>query len=232
VGTYEDALKRAIERGDTALPEELWGADRLKQVGVSGVTPEPDVYDAYNMFVDRDAPYSYNVKKGQRPSRVKAPLEGPPLPEMGPEIPGAERFVRGSELAAGKVSGLMGKALKFLGHPAVVAGTFLPDGVKILRGLTRAAREAHEQDIYVNQMLEVEVEERRRRRERYANERRRSMLRDENARRLAMYAPHLFNQVMAGRKLPRDAVVVGGQPRVDLLDELAQGMADGEWGDQ
>jgi hypothetical protein len=55
------------------------------------------------------------------------------------------------------------------------------------------------------------------------------MLRDENARRLAQFAPHLFNQVMAGRKLPRDAVVVGGQPRMDLLDELSQSMADGAW---
>lgn len=147
----------------------------------------------------------------------------------GPAIPGSERFVRGSELKAAKVSGLMGKALKFLGHPAVVAGMFAPDAVKILGKLSRAARQAREQDIYVNQLLEVGVEERRRRRDQYAQERKRGMLRDENARRLAMFAPHLYNQVMAGRKLPRDAVVVGGQPRIDLLDELAQSMADGAW---
>lgn len=37
-------------------------------------------------------------------------------------------------------------------------------------------------------------------------------------------APHLYNQVMAGRRLPQGSVVLGGQPRQDLMEELATHM--------
>ena len=37
-------------------------------------------------------------------------------------------------------------------------------------------------------------------------------------------APHLYNQVMAGRRLPQGSVVLGGQPRQDLMEELASYM--------
>lgn len=36
--------------------------------------------------------------------------------------------------------------------------------------------------------------------------------------------PHLYNQVMAGRRLPQGSVVLGGQPREDLMEELASYM--------
>ena len=41
---------------------------------------------------------------------------------------------------------------------------------------------------------------------------------------LALRDPHLYAQVMAGRHLPQDAVVLGGAPRQDLMEELAQHM--------
>jgi|18_taG_2_1085343.scaffolds.fasta_scaffold34062_2 hypothetical protein len=47
--------------------------------------------------------------------------------------------------------------------------------------------------------------------------------------RLAALDPHLYNEVMAGRSLPKDAVVFGGQPRTDLMEELAMSMADGQF---
>lgn len=36
--------------------------------------------------------------------------------------------------------------------------------------------------------------------------------------------PHLYSQVMAGRVLPQGAVVLGGRPRTDLMEELAYSM--------
>ena len=36
--------------------------------------------------------------------------------------------------------------------------------------------------------------------------------------------PHLYNQVMAGRRLPQGSVVLGGAPRQDLMEELASYM--------
>ena len=37
-------------------------------------------------------------------------------------------------------------------------------------------------------------------------------------------APDVYQSVMAGRRLPQGAVVLGGRPRQDLLQELAQNM--------
>jgi hypothetical protein len=47
--------------------------------------------------------------------------------------------------------------------------------------------------------------------------------------RLAALDPHLYNEVMAGRSLPKDAVVFGGQPRQDLMEELSTAMAQGQF---
>ena len=37
-------------------------------------------------------------------------------------------------------------------------------------------------------------------------------------------SPHLHDQILAGRILPQGAVVLGGNPRTDLLEELAYNM--------
>ena len=44
---------------------------------------------------------------------------------------------------------------------------------------------------------------------------------------IAQNSPALYNQVSAGRRLPRGAVVLGGQPRQDLLMELARAVDSG-----
>jgi len=43
--------------------------------------------------------------------------------------------------------------------------------------------------------------------------------------RLAASSPQTYQQVMTGRQLPQGAVVLGGQPRVDLMEDLALRMA-------
>jgi hypothetical protein len=50
--------------------------------------------------------------------------------------------------------------------------------------------------------------------------------------RLAALDPHLYNEVMAGRSLPKDAVVFGGQPRQDLMEQLSMAMAQGQFKEQ
>jgi len=52
-------------------------------------------------------------------------------------------------------------------------------------------------------------------------------LMSQNMARLASASPQLYNQVMAGRQLPEGAVVIGGQPRQDLMEMLAYDMATG-----
>ena len=47
----------------------------------------------------------------------------------------------------------------------------------------------------------------------------------EAIRQLALYSPQKYQEVLAGRTLPQDAVVIGGSPRVDLLQQFANDAA-------
>lgn len=49
---------------------------------------------------------------------------------------------------------------------------------------------------------------------------------------LAATSPHLYNQILAGRSLPQGAVVLGGTPRTDIMEQLAYGMASGQFNEQ
>lgn len=51
----------------------------------------------------------------------------------------------------------------------------------------------------------------------------------ENQARLAAFDPHTYYEVLAGRRLPIGAVVFGGAPRTDLMEQLAYGMATGKY---
>ena len=50
-----------------------------------------------------------------------------------------------------------------------------------------------------------------------------------NQRRLAQANPSLYTSVMAGRRVPSNSVVLGGQPRMDLMKELAASMDSGRY---
>lgn len=129
-------------------------------------------------------------------------------------------------------SGMMSKALKFVESPPATAAMMLPMGVGILRSISGAVRKANEEDQLFQQLLWSEAKDRIEERKQLAQERKIKQLREENQRRLAMYAPHLYNKVMAGRDLPRDSVVIGGRPRMDLLQELADQMAQGSFSEE
>ena len=53
-----------------------------------------------------------------------------------------------------------------------------------------------------------------------------------NERLLAQRAPNLYNKILAGRPLPSGAVVIGGAPRRDLMQELANAMSAGAFSNQ
>jgi hypothetical protein len=52
----------------------------------------------------------------------------------------------------------------------------------------------------------------------------------ENMARLASSSPHLYNQLLAGRRLPEDAEVIGGASSTDVLEEVAMAMSMGKFG--
>lgn len=42
-----------------------------------------------------------------------------------------------------------------------------------------------------------------------------------NEARLAMYSPHTYQELAAGRRIPKGTVAIVGQPRRDLLEEIS-----------
>jgi hypothetical protein len=53
---------------------------------------------------------------------------------------------------------------------------------------------------------------------------------EQNLARLQANAPDLYMRAAAGRILPQGAVVIGGVPRTDLLNELGMAMSNGQFG--
>ena len=50
----------------------------------------------------------------------------------------------------------------------------------------------------------------------------------EAVRQLAFYSPQKYQELLAGRKLPQDAIVIGGSPRAALLQQFATDAAMGQ----
>jgi len=48
-----------------------------------------------------------------------------------------------------------------------------------------------------------------------------------NMARIAALDPHLYNELLVGRSLPRGAVVIGGEPKTDFLEQVAFEMSTG-----
>lgn len=55
---------------------------------------------------------------------------------------------------------------------------------------------------------------------------------NENQKRLAQSAPDLYTSVMAGQRVPKGSVVLGGRPREDLMRQLAASMDSGRYKQQ
>lgn len=108
--------------------------------------------------------------------------------------------------AAGIDIGVLGAEM---GHPVYQAA--VPEG--ILAG--RKLRETAAQELGTQEALRS-VRER-------SKQLRESIRR--NIQVIAQTNPQLYNELVAGKRLPRGAVVLGGPPRRDLLEEVATMMA-------
>jgi len=150
-------------------------------------------------------------------------FEGPPKPSevegvggLFAKAKGAVKKGMGGVGTLGKVGGALG-LIDLLGRPAknMVYGLedMLPSVV----------------DKRMERVLEGQQQARDFQRMRAERDKRMQVLQRKNTAMMAQYAPHLFNQLMAGRTLPRDATVIGGEPRADLVQEVATQMANGQF---
>jgi len=177
--------------------------------------------------------------QGQYPGPIGPDPIGPHSSPIGPpESP--TRIARKGRVAAGRAVqaspagrlGAIGK--KMLGSPLKMglAGAALGVANMVGPDLYKGARESlgFNEDKKTRQLKEMlDATEAIERFGRIQKRRQRDLetMVNVNTEMLARNAPHLFNQIMAGRELPQDATVIGGEPRSDLMREVATQMSQG-----
>lgn len=126
------------------------------------------------------------------------------------KVKGAGKGVGKGVLGIGAAGLAMG-AIDLLAEPVA---DFV-GGLEITGGAQRRFKKAYAQD---RALMRAQLA-------RQEREKRLARLRAENMAIIARTNPHLFLELSAGQKLPEDAVVIGGQPRQDLLEQVAEAMA-------
>lgn len=105
-----------------------------------------------------------------------------------------------------------------LGVPlAMEGGDFLPKVVSRETGQTQ------------QRAIQAEMTMRALEKEKMLRSQRLQMDMKANVARLAAMAPDVYSQVLAGRRIPRGGVVIGGTPRIDLMEDLASSMSQGRF---
>ena len=150
---------------------------------------------------------------------------------------GAEKIVRKGEFA-----GVMGKAAKVglraaIKHPVLTginAITMIPLALSAGKGIVNGLSSAVPgEDAIGNASFDtvqrLEEEARRADLRRQMVQENRARVLAQNTMSLMQNAPDVAAQILAGRRLPRGGVVIGGTPRVDLMQEMAGQMADGSF---
>jgi hypothetical protein len=147
------------------------------------------------------------AKRGKPVPPAPAPAPAPTAPaETGGAVARRLSMIRNNPgkttLALGGLAGLVGGLVRASQTP--------PDYSNIERAVTEATRRAKSERV-------AQILERSRMEQAIA----------QNQARLAQANPTLYTSVMAGRKVPSGAVVLGGRPRTDLMRELAASMDSG-----
>lgn len=144
----------------------------------------------------------------------------------------AGKSVRGTKASGPAVTGMAAGIGKHFGkHPKLAAlegaGIALPVGAA-LGSLGLGAKEAitgtedgERRAMMLQMLLDDNNQE--------LINREREQVYNENTRRLMQINPDLATRLMAGRKLPPGAVMFGAEPRSDLLREVAEAMAQGQF---
>lgn len=103
-----------------------------------------------------------------------------------------------------------------LGQAALVAAPFLLDyGIRGVRGLTGALDQPNFRSDIENSVFQPGPVATQLRMERLQ----RNMA--VNEARLALYSPHTYQELSAGRRIPKGSTAIVGRPRRDLLEEVS-----------
>jgi len=151
---------------------------------------------------------------------AEPPAVAPPAAPLGPapEGAGGGKPQRSNRLKALGTRVGLGALGTLAGYAAYQAGT--------------RAMGINTQQLIAKALADMQDRDRKDRLQQVAAQAREDSYRDSinmNLTRVQQYAPDLYAKVAAGRQLPQGAVVIGGAPRQDLLNELGRAMADGRF---
>ena len=153
-------------------------------------------------------------KSGRGAARVRAALPGIPMPSARNPL---VRF----GLRYGKNIGGMRGGLAGLG--ALAGGALIGKAIQAF-GEDRET-EAQRQEMLRRQARQDMLDMLGRKEQKRALQ----MSIDDNLAKLQAQAPDLYMRVASGRLLPQGAVVIGGVPRQDLLNQLGMAMSNGQF---
>lgn len=166
-------------------------------------------------------------RRKPKASRMYKEPAGPVQP-IGPGLPGSpEGFIGPIDIPGRVRAGKVKKVGKMVGLGALAALT-AGAGVKGLQRLVGA----DEDSLMRKALFDIQGQDRQDRLAGLTKQAQEESYGDSIQRNLAQvqrYAPELYAQVAAGRRLPQGAVVLGGAARQDLLNELGRAMSDGRF---
>lgn len=233
---FKDKLKQIIktgtvspETGTTSATTEPVEAPKTEPPKTGGPRKKSKALEDHEETMRK-------IREGQEASRAgrgaQIPNERPPTERMPPaaETPAPTAAPAAAEAAAAAPAaaargGLRSK-LGMLKSKPVMAGV----GALAALGLIRTLNKKPEDNAsVVNQFEKQAMGERSREVARLLEKARLERTIRENQMRLARGNPDLYTSIMAGRRLPKGSVVLGGVPRQDLMRELAASMDSGRY---
>jgi hypothetical protein len=231
---FKDALKQMIktgtvspETGTTSATTEPVEAPKTEPPKTGGPRKKSKALEDHEQKM-REIREAQEASRAGRGAQI--PNERPPTERMPPaaETPAPAAAPAAAEAAAAPAAargGLRSK-LGMLKSKPVMAGV----GALAALGLIRTLNKKPEDNAsVVNQFEKQALGERSREVARLLEKARLERTIRENQMRLARGNPDLYTSIMAGRRLPKGSVVLGGVPRQDLMRELAASMDSGRY---
>lgn len=168
--------------------------------------------------------------KKSKPKSKTAPVEAAPAPTpevVPPTISRNLKGIRGLGMAGRR--GLESNKLMGTTGKVGLAGLAGLGGVALLKYLLNDPSNTDEIEQSVKN---AEIQARSQKIAALLKQSREEQSLNENQKRLAQSSPDLYTSVMAGQRVPKGSVVLGGRPREDLMRQLAASMDSGRYKQQ
>lgn len=219
-------------RGTTSVNTESVETPKTEPPKTGGPRKKSSAREEHDRTMQkiRDAQAARAAGRGaQMPNERPPTVSMPPAAEAPAAAPAAAApaaaEVAAPAAAAAARGGLRSK-LGMLKSKPVMAGVGALAALGLIRTLTK---KPEDNTSVVNQFEKQAMGERSREVARLLEKARLERAIRENQMRLARGNPDLYTSVMAGRRLPKGSVVLGGVPRQDLMRELAASMDSGRY---